>query len=457
MAYQLISTSTNVVRFSSGPHGWLQTTLAVQNHSTETIIYRLKTTSPNDYYGTPTLAALQRGDTVQLKLCRRPFSPTANTRECMDKFLLLAAPISAAAREIDRAHQQQLSSSDLAEVWKSIPSCAHVKRRLHVIIVGQRPAVRRGGIENENRVGNESTTFTSSTAQVVSNDNNDHVIQADDGGVANNVLQFLGRRRVHPSGDLPSLRVPGAAMITTPTMTMTLPTANTTTTTSNNVAPATSHHIGRTAETVRTRMRAVRLSNTSRATQQSNNAQSGAHEPSLRAVRMGTEIGSTTNRLNSPLIRVMGRVRAIVPSHNRNTAPRNSSTHTTSPSFPSSLHQEQQQEDITVMAGRFTTNTARHSSDGRRGIPRELARRISRDRRQVARIPVKPLPSFSPTDAHVDIQCPICLEPLVNDTLSAPPCSHTMHARCLRAWNTRYGCINCPVCRYTEPVSMPTC
>lgn len=209
--------------------------------------------------------------------------------------------------------------------------------------------------------------------------------------------------------------------------------------------------------------------NTSSVTQQHDNSQAESVETPLRAVRMGTEIGPATSRLNSPLIRVIGRVRAIVPSLPRNTSQqqRHSSTPLFSPSFNSSprqqqhqqqhQHQQQQQqqrEDITVMASRFVSNMTRHSSERRRSAQRDRTRRASCDRPRASCIPVKPLPTFLPTPAHEGIQCPICLDPLANDTLAAPPCSHTMHASCLRTWNTRYGCINCPVCRYTEPLSM---
>lgn len=49
-------------------------------------------------------------------------------------------------------------------------------------------------------------------------------------------------------------------------------------------------------------------------------------------------------------------------------------------------------------------------------------------------------------DEQEDSSCAICLEPLQNDQVAAPPCAHAMHEKCLQAWFAKREKPVCPVC-----------
>jgi hypothetical protein len=47
----------------------------------------------------------------------------------------------------------------------------------------------------------------------------------------------------------------------------------------------------------------------------------------------------------------------------------------------------------------------------------------------------------------VDVDCPICFEPLGNEPTIETPCKHKFHRRCLRTWCTTNFESRCPICR----------
>lgn len=68
------------------------------------------------------------------------------------------------------------------------------------------------------------------------------------------------------------------------------------------------------------------------------------------------------------------------------------------------------------------------------------------------------LRSFQPDDENKKLPCPICLDPLETEPVSAGNCNHMMHTSCLRGWLAKDVNSACPICRapYDNSTSTPS-
>lgn len=56
--------------------------------------------------------------------------------------------------------------------------------------------------------------------------------------------------------------------------------------------------------------------------------------------------------------------------------------------------------------------------------------------------------SFPAHASQADKPCPICFERLGTENISAGPCLHQAHTRCLTGWFRQKALWSCPVCRF---------
>lgn len=57
------------------------------------------------------------------------------------------------------------------------------------------------------------------------------------------------------------------------------------------------------------------------------------------------------------------------------------------------------------------------------------------------------MPAYIPSPTHGSLQCPICLDAIVDHRAVLAPCAHAYHVHCLNRWATKSPC--CPTCKQT--------